>query len=100
MTTYAELEFAIADAQSQLVSAMQRAKTGKVQIGQSNTTISGLGAQYSAIVTAINSLATAEPGNAAVQALKARKDRLVADFQTVSANIAAMVSGLDGLDPS
>lgn len=100
MATYAELNAALDDAEAQLVNAIKRAKSGKNEIGVSNTTIGGLGAQYGDVVTAINALAVAEPANAAVLALKARKDRLVTDFGTVKTAVQAMVDGLSGLDPS
>lgn len=104
MTTYAEDHAAMADAQQQLVNAIKRARDARIAAGVAKTIIDGLTTQYSAFVTSIDARAAAEPGNAAAQALKARKDQLVLDFQEQqnganNASVAALAARVTGYGP-
>lgn len=105
MATYSEDSAALDSARDQLVQAIAKAKLGRAQIAQANTTIAGLGAQYAATVTSINSRATASPDDAAAQALKAKLDAISGDFTAMTdtgltTSVASLAGRVTGYGPS
>ena len=99
MATFTELDTMLRGAADTLEAQRTKAKNGKTAISQAATSIAGLPTVYTGLASAVNAFLAANPSDPAAIDLKARKDFLVADFQSADTAVAAMSSALTNLDP-
>jgi len=94
MPTFCEIEEALANVRGDIVNARQLRDRSVQQIGQANASLGNIPATYGAVIDAIDAAAGSD---AAYAALKLRKDKMVAEYVTLKAEVQAAVDALDAL---
>ena len=95
--TYAQLETLSDRVVSELARNQDQLEAAINQFAAIEASLTAMGTTYSTWVTEINALATANPSDDAVLALKAKKDRLVAEFNTSQTRATALKTAVDGI---
>ena len=72
-------------------------QSGRDTIARHGGDLTQMEADYGAVVTEINQIAAANPGDAAWQAAKAEQDKLVADFNVLKTRSVAMLTAVDSV---
>lgn len=95
-TTYTSARVALTEIAQRSDANRKRLDQAKATISAADADLGAMPTAYGTIVTDINAAAAAAPGDAALQALKAEKDKLVADFQALKTEAAALKTAVGG----
>lgn len=87
---YSDCDAALREIADQNVANKNRLASAKATVVTADTELGGMASKYGTVITTINTAAAANPGNAAYQAMKAKADQLVADYQALKAEAAAL----------
>lgn len=96
MATYAELESAKKTIIDQLAAEQNNLAVAKAKFGQISNSLATMQTTYGTWAGEVNALAVAEPANAAVLALKAARDKLVAEFASAKAEADSLDTTING----
>jgi hypothetical protein len=88
-TTYSEISTAAETVQSLIANHRSRYRNSKSEFGNITTSLTSLGNEYGPIVAAIDTLLLTDPTNESFIFLKAHITQLLADYNTLSAEVAA-----------
>ena len=92
--TYSEIKTGLDKCAADIASERARVASGKNSIALANNNLAGYPAKYGPLVTAIDEYLAANPTDAAAQVCKAEMDALVAEFVTLQAETAALVTAI------
>lgn len=95
--TYSEITTALDEIRARIASNRSRLASARATVLQAETDLTAMNAAYSQYVTDLNTMVTANPDDAAVQAAKADKDRLVSDFQALKTKATNIKNAIDGV---
>jgi predicted xylose isomerase-like sugar epimerase len=87
---YSDCDAALREIADQNVANKNRLASAKATVVTADTELGGMATKYGAVITTITAAAAAQPDNEAYQAMKARADALVADYQALKAEAAAL----------
>lgn len=93
MTTFTEAKFALDAIAKRTTSNMSQVKQARDILSGVVTNLANMQTEYTQLVADIN----AAPSDAAWNALKAEKDKLVADFLAVKAEAEAKLAAVDAV---
>ena len=93
--TYTEIKTALDEIAQRSTQNSKRVAQAKATLTQAQSDLVAMQTVYSAVVTDLNAAAIANPDNAAWQAAKAEIDQLVADFNTIKAEVDALVTAVN-----
>jgi hypothetical protein len=91
MSTYTEVKTVLDEIAQRTTQNSKRVAQAKAALTQAQADLAAMPGAYGAIITALDNAATANPDNAAWQASKAEKDQMVADFNSLKAEVDALV---------
>ena len=94
MPTFCEIEEALANVRGDIVNARQLRDRSVQQIGQANASLGNIPTTYGSVISAIDAAAGTDPAYAD---LKLRKDKMVAEYVALKAEVQAAVDALDAL---
>ena len=94
--TFTESKAVLDEMAAKINMASNRMAQAKALAVQADNELGSLPTSYAAFITDLNSLAVANPGDAAIQAQKAQKDRMVADFQDLKVLSATLRTAVGG----
>ncbi len=89
-TTYSTAKVALDEIAQRIQSNRNRLTQGKANFATAESDLSAMTGQYGQIIADISAAATAQPQNAALQALKAEADQLVVEFNTLKTGATAL----------
>lgn len=96
-TTFSERKNALTEISTRIQANSKRLKEARNQIITAEADLTALATAYSALITDINTDATANPGATAFTIMKLEKDQLIseaASLKTRSTNLLAAVNGV------
>lgn len=96
-TNFTQRKAALDEIANSITSAMAQMANAQAALSAVQSTLGGLAAKYSGVISDIDADATANPSDSALQAMKAEKDKMVADFQAQKARADSFVSAVSGL---
>jgi multidrug resistance efflux pump len=96
---YTTASAALADLENQITNAVKAMRQAKAMATTAKATLAGLPASSEAMRTWIDQQAGLDETDVALQAMLARKDKLVADFIARNSVAASMVTALNSFDP-
>lgn len=94
MTTYTERKTAINRMAEDIMRAVSKSASGNVNILQSFDILDAMPTTHGTVISEIDADAAANPSDAAVQAQKTEKDKIVGDFQAAKADVQAKKTAL------
>ena len=97
MYTYAQLRVISQRVLQQLAQNQDQLDSAVAQFASVEAALTAMGTSYSEWATQVNDLATANPNDEAVVALKADKDRMVAEFNASKTRATALKTAVDGI---
>ena len=92
--TYSEIKTLLSQCAADIAAERNRITSGKNQLTLAANNLAGFAAKYGALVTAVTSLATAEPTSAAAMLASDEKNRLVAEFNSLKTTADALVAAV------
>lgn len=95
--SYAQLEDLRVRVNQRLAAQQTELTTAKGQFTAIKNTLTGMGTEYGPWATEVEALATANPNDNAVKALKAAKDRIVAEFGSTQTKAAALETAVNAV---
>jgi F0F1-type ATP synthase membrane subunit b/b' len=96
-TTFSTAKVALDEIAARIQQNRQRLQQAQALSAAAEADLAGMGPQYGTIVADIDAAAAAGPGNAALQSLKAEKDMLVAEFNTLKTGATGMKNATAGV---
>lgn len=88
--TYAQLQDIKDRIVRDLAAQQQLLANAKAQFGVISSSLTTMQSQYAGWAGEVNAMATANPGNAAIQALKSEKDLLVSEFASAKSSAGTL----------
>lgn len=95
--TYAQLRTISQRVLSELARNQDGLDAAVAQFASIEASLNQMGTTYATWATEVNALASANPADQAVIALKADKDRLVAEFNASKARATALKAAVEGI---
>ena len=95
-TTYALTKQALDEIAQRINQNQGRLDSARDQVATAEAQLAGMPGQYATIAADLDAAAAAAPGNPALQAAKAEKDFLVAEFQALKTKATAIKDAIDG----
>jgi len=93
-TTYAQTKTALDEIAGRIHQNQARLDSARQQIATAEAELAGMSTQYAQLVADLEAMATANPGNTAIQVAKQEKDLLVTEFNALKAVATAMKDAL------
>lgn len=97
MYTYTQLEELAARVVRELAAERQKIDNARAQFAASETVLTNMQNQYGDWATEVNALAAANPDDPAIQALKAKRDLIIAEFGDTSVLATSLRNAVDAV---
>lgn len=95
--TYAQLEDVASRIVRDLASEQTKLDQQKASFTVSETALTGMQTTYAGWATEVNAYLTANPNSAAAEALKAKRDLLVAEFTATKTRATSLKTAVNGI---
>lgn len=95
--TYTQLTDVADRVRRELATHQNNLEAAKAAFASVSSGLTSMGTSYGTWASEVNALATANPNDAAVQALKADKDRMVTEFNSTKTRADALTSAVNGI---
>jgi len=95
--TYSQADVALTEIASGINQNSNGLVSAKQQISSAVSNLAAMPTRYAEVLAAIDAAAAAMPTDTAYKNMKARKDKLVADFTALKATAQAMLDALTGI---
>lgn len=95
MYSFTQLEEIKSRIVTQLAAQQNQIESAKGSFAAAEATLTGMQSTYGDWATDVNTLATANPNDAAVQSLKAFRDRLIAEFTSTKNTATALKNAVN-----
>lgn len=94
--SYSQLQDIKARIVRELAAEQSRLETAKTAFAGISGSLAGMQTNYAEWATEVNALATANPNDDAIQALKSERDLLVAEFASTKTSAEALDTAVNG----
>ena len=95
--TYTQLSSISARVRQQLAQNQDQIDASKAAFAQVSASLTGMESTYGTWATEVDTIATANPSDAAITALKADKDRMVAEFNSTKTRANSLTTAVTGI---